>query len=135
MMAVSGQPGYGQSISLRLLTMTVCMVVIALWVGVVTTEPVGGFAGLLDYRAPEGGCGSGDFVEVPLGPRRVLGVVWGQGEGRFDEARLRPVIRVLDAPPMREELRLFLSRAAEAIRHILKNGLAPAMNEFNKGGL
>ncbi len=82
-------------------------------VGVVTTEPVGGFAGLLDYRAPEGGCGTGDFVEVPLGPRRVLGVVWGQGEGRFDEARLRPISRVLDAAPMREELRLFLSRAAD----------------------
>ncbi|MCF1707326.1 primosomal protein N' [Tabrizicola sp. J26] len=82
-------------------------------VGVVTTEPVGGFAGLLDYRAPEGGCGTGDFVEVPLGPRRVLGVVWGQGDGRFDEARLRPVNRVLDAEPMREELRLFLSRAAD----------------------
>lgn len=82
-------------------------------VGVVTTEPVGGFAGLLDYRAPEGGCGAGDFVEVPLGPRRVLGVVWGQGEGRFDEARLRPISRVLEAAPMREELRLFLSRAAD----------------------
>ncbi len=79
----------------------------------VTTEPVGGFAGLLDYRAPEGGCGTGDFVEVPLGPRRVLGVVWGQGEGRFDEARLRPVNRVLNTTPMREELRLFLSRAAD----------------------
>jgi hypothetical protein len=74
-------------------------------VGVVTTEPLGGMVGLLDYRAPEGGCGTGDFVEVPLGPRRVLGVVWGPGAGGFDAAKLRSVLRVMDAAPMREELR------------------------------
>ncbi|MFE3839287.1 primosomal protein N' [Pseudogemmobacter sonorensis] len=79
-------------------------------VAVLTTEPLGPF---LDYLAPEGGCGTGDFVEVPLGPRRVLGVVWGPGEGGFDAARLREVARVLDAPPMREELRAFLTRAGD----------------------
>ena len=68
---------------------------------------------MLDYRAPEGGCGDGDFVEVPLGPRKVLGVVWGAGEGSFDRAKLRAVTRVLDAPPMRAELRAFLARAAD----------------------
>jgi primosomal protein N' (replication factor Y) len=82
-------------------------------IGVVTTEPLGGLRGLLDYLAPEGGCGTGDFVEVPLGPRRVLGIVWGEGEGGFDAARLRPVGRVLDAPAMRDELRQFLARAAD----------------------
>ncbi len=83
-------------------------------VGVLITESLGRtMAGVLDYRAPEGGCGSGDFVEVPLGPRRVLGVVWGPGEGTWDPAKLRPVHRVLDAAPMREELRLFLTRAAD----------------------
>jgi primosomal protein N' (replication factor Y) len=82
-------------------------------VGVVTTEPLGGMVGLLDYRAPEGGCGTGDFVEVPLGPRRVLGVVWGPGAGGFDAAKLRSILRVMDAAPMREELRQFLGRAAE----------------------
>ena len=36
----------------------------------------------LDYRAPEGGCGPGDLVLVPLGARRrVVGVVWGAGSG------------------------------------------------------
>ena len=79
-------------------------------VGVLTTEPLGR---LLDYKAPEGGCGDGDFVEVPLGPRRVIGVVWGAGEGKFDPARIRSVYRVLDAAPMRAELRSFLTRAAE----------------------
>ena len=79
-------------------------------VGVLTTEPLGPHARL---PAPEGGCGDGDFVEVPLGPRRVLGVVWGPGEGKFDPAKIRPVTRVLDAPPMRAELRAFLTRAAD----------------------
>ncbi|MFM2390278.1 MAG: hypothetical protein RLZZ437_1833, partial [Pseudomonadota bacterium] len=79
-------------------------------VGVLTTEPLGR---VLDYKAPEGGCGTGDFVEVPLGPRRVLGVVWGAGEGKFDPAKVRSVVRVLDAAPMRAELRSFLARAAD----------------------
>ncbi|WP_426033013.1 primosomal protein N' [Cypionkella sp. TWP1-2-1b2] len=79
-------------------------------VGVLTTEPLGR---LLDYKAPEGGCGDGDFVEVPLGPRKVIGVVWGAGEGKFDPARIRSIYRVLDAAPMRAELRSFLTRASE----------------------
>ncbi|WP_112312007.1 primosomal protein N' [Pseudogemmobacter bohemicus] len=79
-------------------------------VAVLTTEPLGPF---LDYRAPEGGCGTGDFVEVPLGPRRVLGVVWGPGTGGFDRAKLRDIRQVLDVAPMRAELRQFLMRAAD----------------------
>ncbi|MEL6648450.1 MAG: primosomal protein N', partial [Pseudomonadota bacterium] len=79
-------------------------------VGVLTTQPLGR---VLDYRAPEGGCPLGAFVEVPLGPRKVLGVVWGAGEGGYDESKVRSVIRVLDAPPMREELRDFLARAGD----------------------
>ena len=78
-------------------------------IGVLTTQPLDR---VLDYKAPEGGCFLGAFVEVPLGPRTVLGVVWGQGEGDFDAARIRSVVRVLDAAPMREELRQFLERAA-----------------------
>jgi len=79
-------------------------------VSVLTTEPLGR---ALDYRAPEGGCFAGAFVEVPLGPRRVLGVVWGAGEGGCDLAKVRPVTRVLDAAPMAEAMRAFLTRAAD----------------------
>jgi len=77
---------------------------------VLTPEPLGG---ALDYRAPDGGAWLGAFVQVPLGPRRVLGVVWGPAEGRLPRARLRAVIRVLDAAPMRAELRDFLARLAD----------------------
>ena len=76
-------------------------------IAVLTAEPIGR---PLDYLAPEGGCAAGAFVEVPLGPRRVLGVVWGPGDGGFDAGRLRTVARVLDVPPMREELQQFLLR-------------------------
>ena len=79
-------------------------------VSVLTTQPIDR---LLDYKAPEGGCQSGAFVEVPLGPRKVFGVVWGPGEGGYDETRIRPVIRVLDVAPMREEMQEFLTRAAD----------------------
>ena len=79
-------------------------------VAVLTAEPLGR---LLDYRAPESGCVIGSFVEVPLGPRRVIGVVWAAGSGGFDPAKLRSVFRVLDAAPMLPEMRGFLERAAD----------------------
>ncbi|KEP68075.1 primosome assembly protein PriA [Thioclava dalianensis] len=77
---------------------------------VLTAEPIGK---PLDYRAPEGGCWEGAFVEVPLGPRRVLGVVWGPGDGDFDMAKLRAANRVFDVAPMRTELRDFLVKMAD----------------------
>ncbi|WP_095588671.1 primosomal protein N' [Actibacterium ureilyticum] len=79
-------------------------------IGVLTTQPLDR---VLDYRAPEGGCALGDFLEVPFGPRKVLGVVWGPGQGDFDPAKVRQALRVLDAAPMREPMRQFLTRAAE----------------------
>ena len=79
-------------------------------VGVLTTQPLDR---LLDYTAPEGGCHPGAFVEVPLGPRKVLGVVWGPGKGDYDRTKIRAVIRVLDVAPMRDEMREFLGRAAD----------------------
>ena len=78
-------------------------------VSVLTTQPLDR---ALDYRAPEGGCFTGAFVEVPLGPRKVIGVVWGPGAGDFDYTKVRSVIRVLDAAPMREEMASFLEKSA-----------------------
>ncbi|MEL6572039.1 MAG: primosomal protein N' [Pseudomonadota bacterium] len=79
-------------------------------VAVLTAQPLDRF---LDYKAPEGGCHLGAFVEVPLGPRKVLGVVWGPGKGDYDRSKIRSVIRTLDVAPMREEMRTFLTRAAD----------------------
>ncbi|SHG51879.1 replication restart DNA helicase PriA [Cognatishimia maritima] len=79
-------------------------------VGVLTTQPLDR---VLDYKAPVGGCWLGAFVEVPLGPRKVLGVVWGKGRGDWDPAKVRSVIKVLDVAPMRGEMRSFLERASQ----------------------
>lgn len=79
-------------------------------VAVLTAE---GLDRLLDYRAPAAGLCLGDFVEVPLGPRRVLGVVWGPGQGGFPLEKLRNISRVLDLPAMRAPMRDFLTRAAD----------------------
>ena len=77
---------------------------------VLTTQPLDG---PLDYRAPEGGAEVGAFVEVPLGPRRVLGVVWGGAEGDWPVERLRRVAAVLDVPAMTPGMRAFIARAAD----------------------
>ena len=79
-------------------------------ISVLTTQPLDR---ALDYKAPEGGVFQGAFVEVPLGPRKVLGVVWGAGEGGYDLSKVRGVIRVLDAVPMRQEMVQFLTKAAD----------------------
>ncbi|QDL91118.1 primosomal protein N' [Paroceanicella profunda] len=79
-------------------------------VAVLTTEPLDR---LLDYKAPEDGVSTGDFVRVPLGPRQVIGVVWGPGEGGFDPKRIRSVSARMDIPPMLPAMRAFLERAAE----------------------
>ncbi|MDP6952636.1 MAG: primosomal protein N' [Alphaproteobacteria bacterium] len=63
-------------------------------------------AGAYDYRLPESldaPCGS--FVRVPLGPRSVTGVVWGDGEDDVPSEKLRDVESVLPAPPMAEPMR------------------------------
>lgn len=78
-------------------------------VSVLTAQPLDRF---LDYKAPRGGVFTGAYVIVPLGPRQVLGVVWGAGAGEFDPKKIRPVNRVLDVAPMREEMKTFLERVA-----------------------
>jgi primosomal protein N' (replication factor Y) len=63
-------------------------------------------AGPYDYRVDaEQTLSAGDFVRVPLGKRRALGVVWGAGDGRLDEARCRSVLARLDAPSLPEATR------------------------------
>ena len=78
-------------------------------VAVLTTQPLDM---PLDYYAPQGGCRLGAFVTVPLGPRIVIGVVWGKGEGGYEASKIRTIHNVIDVAPMREELRSFLIKAS-----------------------
>lgn len=79
-------------------------------ISVLTTQPLDR---TLDYKAPEGGCFLGAYVEVPLGPRKVLGVVWGEGEGGYELSKVRSVIRVLDVAPMPSNYQTFCRRFAD----------------------
>ena len=70
-----------------------------------------GALGPLDYRAPHGlEVPPGSFVEAPLGPRRMLGVVWGDDASDalaaepVGDNRLREILGVLDVPPLPAEL-------------------------------
>ena len=69
------------------------------------------FAGPLTYCMPEGpALAPGDWVEVPLGKRAMVGVVWdepaeGEAAEAVDPAKLKPVATRLEAPRMREPLR------------------------------
>jgi primosomal protein N' (replication factor Y) len=67
-----------------------------------------------DYRVPAGlAAAPGDFVTVPLGGRRLAGVVWdGEADAGLPESRLRDIVAVIDAPPMTASLRRFVDWVA-----------------------
>src|SRR5438874_13007885 len=69
----------------------------------------------LDYLAPQGGVAldPGSLVRVTLGSRRLIGAVWdGNPAGQLPSGRLKPILEVLPAPPLRPELRRFIDRVA-----------------------
>ena len=78
--------------------------------GVLLPVPLGQ---VYDYRVPTGleVC-AGDFVRVPLGPRKLIGVVWGAGAGDVADAKLKSVIEKLSVPPMAEVTRRFVDWVA-----------------------
>jgi len=70
--------------------------------------------GAYDYRVPAGeALVAGGFVQVPLGGRRAVGVVWGKGEGGVAEAKLKAVIGGLDCPPLGAVSRAFIDWVAQ----------------------
>lgn len=80
-------------------------------VGVLLPLP---FAGVYDYRVPVSGpaVAEGQPVEVPLGKRREIGVVWGPGEGGVADAKVRDIARVLPALPLPAVTRRFVDWVA-----------------------
>jgi primosomal protein N' (replication factor Y) (superfamily II helicase) len=92
--------------------------------------------GPLDYRVPSGMVVEpGLVVIVPLGPRKILGVVWDQDifpGDPIDEKRLRNIIEIVDVPPIREGLRrlvdwiadYYLSNHASVLRMVLSSSAA-----------
>jgi primosomal protein N' (replication factor Y) (superfamily II helicase) len=66
------------------------------------------------YAVPEGmAIEPGSIVQVPLGPRQVIGVVWDGGDDNgVDPKKLRPITRVFDCPPLTKEMRDFIDWVA-----------------------
>jgi primosomal protein N' (replication factor Y) len=92
--------------------------------------------GPLDYRVPEGmDVQPGSVVVAPLGPRQLVGVVWEPERLQTEEVsdnRLRPLIALLDVPPVTEPLRrlcewtadYYLSPLAAVLRMVLPSSSA-----------
>jgi primosomal protein N' (replication factor Y) (superfamily II helicase) len=61
------------------------------------------------YKVPTGMVlVAGDYVEVPLGPRAVIGVVWEVRPSVPTNMKMRDVLRRFDFPPMTETHRKFV---------------------------
>ncbi|OBZ94374.1 primosome assembly protein PriA [Pararhizobium polonicum] len=66
------------------------------------------------YAVPEGmAVEPGSIVQVPLGPRQVVGVVWdGTDDGSVDPKKLKAITRAFDCPPLSKDMRTFLDWVA-----------------------
>lgn len=66
------------------------------------------------YAVPEGmAVEPGSIVQVPLGPRLVVGVVWdGDDDGMVDSKKLKEIEKVFDCPPLTRDMRAFLDWVA-----------------------
>jgi primosomal protein N' (replication factor Y) len=66
------------------------------------------------YTVPEGmAVEPGSIVQVPLGPRQVMGVVWdGTDDGGVDPKKLKAVTQVFDCPPLGKDMRAFIDWVA-----------------------
>jgi primosomal protein N' (replication factor Y) len=69
------------------------------------------------YAVPEGmHVEPGSVVQVPIGPRQVIGVVWDGGDdasaAKLDPKKVRPITLVFDCPPLSKEMRDFIDWVA-----------------------
>ncbi len=73
--------------------------------------------GPFDYSVPAGmDLPVGSVVQVPLGPRRIDGIVWDAGAFGAEEieaSRLRPVLARYDMPPLSQALRRLIEWTAD----------------------
>ncbi|MCP8886866.1 primosomal protein N' [Devosia ureilytica] len=97
--------------------------IVAVMVGVAVDGPY-------SYRVPEGmTVERGSIVAVPLGPRLILGVVWGPPKDLIAHNRLRDIAQAYDAPPLSEELlklvewvaRYTLTAPGQVLRGVLRS--------------
>jgi primosomal protein N' (replication factor Y) len=79
-------------------------------IGVLLPLPL---AGAYDYLVPDGTeVAPGDFVEVPLGSRSVLGVVWGAAKDDVARAKLKQIEAKIEIAPLPDISRRFIDWVA-----------------------
>ena len=97
--------------------------IVAVMVGVAVEGPY-------SYRVPEGmSVARGSIVAVPLGPRLILGVVWGPPKDLIAHNRLRDIALAYEVPPLSEELlklvewvaRYTLTAPGQVLRGVLRS--------------
>ena len=76
--------------------------------GVIFTNPK---LPVLDYRTLDENIEIGSLVEVPLGSKVVIGIVWSAGDTKFDHTRLKHIIGTVNNIKLRSEFISFLKRA------------------------
>ena len=66
--------------------------------------------GAYSYAVPDGmHVEPGSVVQVPVGPRQHIGVVWdGENDDKLDPKKLRPITLAFDCPPLSKEMRDFV---------------------------
>lgn len=61
------------------------------------------------YAVPDGvEVEPGSIVQVPLGPRKVIGVVWDGETDQVDAKKLKSISEVFDCPPLSHSMRKFI---------------------------
>ncbi|HET6619383.1 MAG TPA: primosomal protein N' [Dongiaceae bacterium] len=79
-------------------------------IGVLLPLPL---SGAYDYLVPDGiEVATGDFVEVPLGSRSVLGVVWGEAKDDVPRGKLKRIEAKIEVAPLPEISRRFIDWVA-----------------------
>ncbi|AJY46096.1 primosomal protein N' [Martelella endophytica] len=69
--------------------------------------------GPYSYAVPEGMVVMpGSVVQVPVGPRKVIGIVWDEAADLVDPKKLRPIEHVFDCPPVSDGMRRFVDWVA-----------------------
>ena len=76
------------------------------------------------YAVPDGiPVAPGDIVEVPLGTRDVVGVVWDDPpDNEIGHNRLRVIVGKFDAPPLSKEIRAFVDWVADYTHDHARHG-------------
>ena len=78
-------------------------------VSVQVTQPIGT---ALSYKVPSEGCYLGSYVQVTLGQKEVIGVVWGLSTINLEADKIKVILKTLKIKPMTNELMNFLEKVS-----------------------